>query len=98
MIQVVLTNSFKTALIDDHNAALVLQYSWYLKRASFNWYVATSVRQGNKVKTILLHRLIMPTDKKHDIHHKNGNPLNNLENNLEIISHRSCHRKEKVYV
>jgi len=90
-----LTNTNKRAIIDDKNYARVSSFKWFLKRVGpSSYYVAVSISLNGKVKTLYLHRLIMQPQPGMDVHHIDGDPLNNLEENLEerkAIPHRSWH-------
>lgn len=82
------------SLIDEQDIELISRYTW-----SFTGkYIITS-----KKPTVALHRLIAFRGKlafaecyQHlDVHHKNGNPLNNRRKNLEILQkteHKLAHQ------
>jgi len=79
-----LTNTDEKAIIDSWNYPQVSQFKWFLKQVSPNsFYVATSIRENGKVKTLYLHRYIMQPQPNMDVHHIDRNRLNNLEENLE---------------
>lgn len=90
-----LTNTDKKAIIDEKNRARVMKYKWQLKQSSPGvFYVATSIGR----KTVYLHRFIIQAQLGMDVHHKDENPLNNLEENLEereSIPHRCYHLSKK---
>lgn len=90
-----LTNTNKKAIIDDKNCARVMLHKWHWKRVDkYSFYVATSVRTDGKSKTVYLHRLILQAKPGMDVHHKDENTLNNVEENLvevEATHHRSQH-------
>jgi hypothetical protein len=94
-MELTLTNSDKKAIIDDKNWVRVSKYSWYLKQVNPRaFYVATSVRQDGKNRTVYLHRFITDAGLGIDVHHKDHDPLNNLEENLEerpAPEHRCWH-------
>ena len=65
----------------------VKKYSWYLKESrSGSWYVCASVRIGDKVRTIRLHRFIMDCPDDMTVDHLNGRTLDNRRKNLEIVT------------
>lgn len=93
-----LSNTDKKAIIDDKNYDKVKKFTWYWKKSGKDsYYVATNIHR----KTVYLHRFIVQPKSGMDVHHKDENPLNNLEENLEerkSIPHRSWHlskRREK---
>ena len=92
-----LTNVDDITIVDDSDYNKAIQYSWFLKKSAYCSYVAASIRNGDKVKTLRLHRLIMNCKNKcFDVHHKNHNPLDNRRENLEIILAK-IHRGNKRY-
>ena len=90
-----LTNTNKKAIIDDKNYARVSQFKWFLKEVGpDSFYVARSIHKNGKTSTIYLHRFIMQPQAEQDVHHKDENTLNNIEENLEkreAILHRCYH-------
>jgi len=89
-----LTNSSKTATVSDADYEHVKQHRWFLKHnGKGGYYVARSVRCGNTIRTILLHRFVLQPPDGYDIHHKNGNKLDCTRENLESIEH-SLHGRE----
>lgn len=96
-MQLLLSNTDKYALIDKEDYPKVKDYSWFLKKDKRTnvEYVAASKREGPKVKTIRLHRLIMDARPDEDVHHKDLNVLNNAKENLELLpkaEHRARHQ------
>jgi len=94
-MELTLTNSDKKTIIDAKHYARVSQYRWFLKKVNpYSQYVATSIHQDGKCQTLYLHRFIMKTEPGMDVHHKNCNPLDNREKNLEerhSLEHRCWH-------
>lgn len=88
-MQINLTNTSQKALIDDKYILLSI-YSWRLKSDGRGmYYVALTRHFGKRFKTVYLHKLIYlltynSIPKKMDIHHKDFNPLNCQDGNLEI--------------
>ena len=97
-----LTNTDKKAIIDDKNYDKVKKFKWYWKKSEKNlYYVATNVRAPNgKSTTLYLHRFLLQPSPNKDVHHVDGNTLNNLEENLEVqdaIAHRSWHNRNRRF-
>jgi len=71
---------------------------WHLKKSKGNKvYVASSQWKG---RTIYMHRFIMRCPKDKEVHHINGDGLDNRKSNLEVIDHRenmsrNRHRRKK---
>jgi len=102
-IRILLSNSDFTAVIDKGDYPKVSKYRWFLKKDKRTnvLYVATSVRHGEYVETIRLHRLIMNAGPGEDVHHKDFNPLNNKKENLEVLpreEHKWRHSKYQQVV
>jgi len=80
----------KVALVDDEDWEYLSSVKWCLS----NRYAASAQgpdREGSKRFTTM-HRLLMGSPEDMDVHHKNGDSLDNRRDNLEIITH-SEHRK-----
>ena len=76
----------KFTIVDDWNYERLNQWKWHVKKGVSTWYAERKGANG----TIKMHRLIMNTPKGKDTDHKDGNGLNNKENNLRVCS-RSLH-------
>jgi hypothetical protein len=89
-VEIPLSNSEQKAIVDREDLPKVLKHPWFLKKdnRTQTWYVATSVRVGDTVKTIRLHVLVMEAPPGMDVHHKNRNPLDNRKDNLVLIPAR----------
>jgi len=91
MKMIALSNSDGVAWVSDEDTDLDC-FSWYLKKSDHKWYVATSIRQGKKVKTLRLHRLVaarmgLCVRAGINVHHHDGNPMNNTRGNLNALGH-----------
>lgn len=80
-----------SARIDDEDAALVQQYSWYLlyagHSASSTWYYAArNWYEDGVAKIQTMHKLIL--DNAIGIDHKDRDSLNNQRSNLRIATPR----------
>ena len=85
MTKIIPLSQGKVALIDEADFNRVNKYKWYFN----NGYVMHAEYFGKKVKMYLLHRFIMNTPKGMDTDHKNGDKLDNRQENLRI-----CNRSE----
>ena len=82
MKEIILTKG-KVALVDDGDFERVSQHSWCAAKTSYGkWRAETRI----KGKLIRLHRFITNAKSGEVVHHINGNPLNNLHENLYICS------------
>ena len=60
----------------------------------------TGPRQSGKSTTLYLHRFLLDPSPNKDVHHRDENPLNNLEENLEVhdaIVHRNWHNRNRLF-
>lgn len=96
MIIVPLTKG-KVTIINDRYLPLIRPYKWTASKSNFNWYAKRSERVNGRSKTIYMHRVIMGTAKGRCVHHKDGDSLNNLRNNLVDCSRAyNSHLKRKA--
>jgi hypothetical protein len=77
------------AIVDDHIYDKVKNHTWFLGKRG---YPTATIKQ----KHIYLHRFILElTDPKIQVDHKDGNPLNNLLENLRMCSPGENRRNRK---
>jgi len=99
MIHLPLTNTFEVALIDDEDLLKVINIRWRLKKSGKDaYYVAASIREGESVRTLYLHRMIIDSNPGEDVHHKDTDTKNNRRNNLQKMKsfpHRIKHLKRE---
>lgn len=84
-------------LIDEEDYALVSQYSWHIrskKRQEWTSYACVVVREPGtrKQRQLRMHRMIIDAPPHLDVHHINGNGLDNRRANLCLMA-RSEHGK-----
>lgn len=73
-----------TVLYDDEDHELISKYHWYPHKGSKHLYVQSSVyKNGKRIATIKMHRLVMGFPKK-QIDHRNRNSLDNRKSNLRF--------------
>lgn len=87
----------KVALVDDKNFDWLNQYKWhagtyYAQRKIIIQSQNKSKNIKRKLKTISMHREVMRNKLKdnEEVHHINGNELDNREKNLQVVT-RSQH-------
>ena len=94
MVAISLTNSERVAYVSDEDSDLA-QYAWFLKRSHTGEYVCRSVRDGTRIKTVRLHRVVVqrmlgdiPLPCDQDIHHgPDTDTMNNTRENLTPLEH-----------
>lgn len=77
------------AIVDDADIALVSRYRWYATRnprQGKTWYAAHRSRVDGKNVSLFMHRLIANPPDGLDVDHRNGNGLDNRQENLRICS------------
>lgn len=93
-----LGNTEDMVIVDDADYLALIKHNWYLEHTG---YVCTSMKKQNgKWGYISMHRMLLKFPKEKQVHHKNGNKLDNRIENLEIITlaeHTSRHHKGKEY-
>ncbi len=83
MKTIVLTQN-KRARVDDADYERVAGLAWHATRNGGRVYAAH--RYGWRGAIILMHRLILDPPEGMDVHHKDGDGLNNCRDNLKICS------------
>ena len=91
MIALALSNSNEVVWVSDIDADLDC-FSWRLKKSDHKWYVAASMTKKGKHYTLRLHRLIaarmgLCVRVGIDVHHEDGNRLNNTRENISAMGH-----------
>jgi hypothetical protein len=79
------------AVVDEADYAELSQYRWFAKFGGYRGpgakpYAARSVRVGNKIRCVRMHRAIMNAPDDMDVDHGDGDTLNNRRSNLEIVT------------
>lgn len=76
--------------IDSCNIEKIKNYQWGISynKVKTNYYVASKIYVNGKKRTVYLHRFILNVPKGYEIDHKDHNTLNNIEDNLQIVSHK----------
>jgi len=77
----------KRTCVDDDVYGWVSQHTWCAMRVAHTFYAVRSVAIGEgKRRLVLLHRAITQTPEGKETNHIDGDGLNNLRTNLEIVS------------
>ena len=84
----------KIALVDDGDYDNLIGYSWFARRppSSKTYYAYSSVKIGKRVKTLLMHRIILDAPRGVQVDHRDRNGLNNRRQNIRLCtpSENSC--------
>lgn len=80
-------------LIDDEDYDKIKNYTWHISKGilNYNFYIRHDIRKNGKLKSIIMHRLIMNCPDGMVIDHINGNTLDNRKCNLRI-----CYQKDNT--
>lgn len=70
------------AIVDKADYAWLSQYRWFPKRSHSNWYAVRRIRKGGKDRLIRMHREITNCPPDQQVHHWNGNTLDNRRSNM----------------
>lgn len=81
----------KVAKVDDADYKFLSQWNWYCKTTRTEGlvsknYAARFERRRGKGHTIYMHRVITKCEKTKEIHHKNGDGLDNRRRNLKVTT------------
>jgi hypothetical protein len=72
----------KVALVDDENYEYLNQWKWHGHKDRGIWYAIRCQKEGNKIKRIAMHRVILKTPLNMVGEHINHDGLNNQNANL----------------
>lgn len=75
-------------VIDAKDVSLVSSYSWYAEEKKTTVYAKTSYRDGEKYKSIFMHRLLLRPDDGKFCDHIDHDGLNNRRSNLRVCTIR----------
>ncbi len=91
MKEIILTQG-KVAIVDDEDFEHLNAYKWHTVKARKTFYAVTCLPRiyGEKIKRprLYMHREVIGAPKGMEPDHIDGNGLNNLRNNLRIVTHR----------
>jgi len=76
----------KFALIDEADLEKVSIGSWCASPSGKTWFAMHSMSVGGRVRPQTMHRLIMDAPTDMDVHHINGNGLDNRRSNLQLCT------------
>lgn len=104
MKEMKLSNSDQVTLVDDDIWLQLCHYKWRLKKSGACSYVVRSGsichwvggKRKRKNITIQLHRVVMNCPDGKEVHHIDGNPLDNRRVGLEIVDPKQ-HKIESGY-
>lgn len=85
----------RTTLVDDKNFNSLNQYSWFSKKHRNTFYVLRKIIIDGKVELRKMHHDVIGKPPKGKVtDHKNGNGLDNQEENLKHVTNReNCQNK-----
>jgi len=92
------TKSGLPYVVDSFCLSRVLQYGWHPRKSRFGTYLYRKKRIAGKTKYIAMHRWLIHAKPGLEVHHRNGNTLDNRLQNLELLTpefHASLHRNRR---
>lgn len=86
----------KSVVMDADDYFYLKKWQWHTLVANGKFYAKRDFLEGFKIKSALLHRIIMNPQGKMTVDHIDGNGLNNQKSNLRLCTHREnlCNRKK----
>ena len=77
----------QTAIVDDADYGELYRFKWFASKSAGDYYAKRWTRKNEaKTKLIYMHRWIMKCPDDKQVHHKDGDTLNNQRANLEICT------------
>ena len=70
------------AIIDAADAEAVKAWDWYAKMNGGTTYAVRTCREGQRQRTVMLHRFLLGGQSGPHVDHRDGDGLNNRRNNL----------------
>lgn len=92
---VTLTRGYET-VIDKSSLPLVEGYNWYTSVRPRAFYAVRSDHDGQKLKTTLMHRVIMGDPQGLEVDHINSDGLNNRLENLRVVTKEQNQRNQRA--
>lgn len=89
MPEIGLTKGF-SAVVDEEDFEWLSAWNWFALKKRDSFYAARSLYlpEGKRSIPIYMHRVILHvTDKRVEVDHRDGNPLNNRRSNLRKATH-----------
>ena len=74
------------ATIDRSDFGMIVRHSWHVIESSSGIYAVTNIGKYPNRRKVYMHRMILDVFDKRQVHHKNGNTLDNRRENLEVCS------------
>lgn len=72
-------------IVDAEDLPWLCQYDWRLVKSKANFYVARRIVIDGHYHYIRMHRQLMNAPRDMQVHHINGNTLDNRKSNLSLI-------------
>lgn len=72
-------------IVDQENWVYLSNWKWHLRHSGTCWYVCRKKMISGKETIIKIHRQITHCPDNFEVHHVNGDPLDNRKVNLEIV-------------
>jgi hypothetical protein len=73
------------AIVDPEDLPWLIHYHWFARKSKCRWYAQRKFVRNGKEHVIRMHRQIMDCPPDMQVHHHNGNTLDNRKGNLSNI-------------
>lgn len=87
----------KVTLVSNCDFQSLNIHKWSANKIGNTFYVVRSDRSSGKVKTILMHRVILGAAKEMEVDHLDGDGLNNQRENLRCCTHSQNLKNRKKH-
>lgn len=84
----ILLSQGKVALVDNDEFERLNKFKWYAAKQGNSYYAIRIDYSSDSQKTIRMHREILNTPEGMDSDHIDGDGLNNLKENLRVVTRR----------
>lgn len=76
----------KVTLVSPEDAEWVKKHKWHAHKSAYTWYACRKVGKRGQQKRIWLHNAIMKPKPGQEVHHKDGNSLDNRRPKLIVCT------------
>jgi len=87
------------AIIDPEDYAYLSRYTWRLRKSHSKLYVVRRQVIKGKRSIVFLHRQLLSASADEEVHHRNGNTLDNRKMNLQLLTafeHHQIHNLDRI--
>lgn len=86
------------ALVDEQDYDTLSAYRWHPSKGGNTTYARTTIRAGDRQRSILMHRLLLSVERETTVDHVDGDGLNNTRANLRRCTHAENLRNQALRI